>query len=284
MENEIFKKRGLILILIMVTVVIFIGLVWLIATYVPWNLLGFPSPSYTAAALRVEKNCTYPIAYWKEHPELYPSQMVLGSKVYRANEINEVLSGESQDPAAQLQAQLIGAFLNVLSGADQSLINPTIFQAYGWIVQHPNGSQISDDEREAGSRLSNVLEAYNLGLAGVGPCADGVIYTATETATALWTPTFLPTSTPSETSTSTPSETASPTNQPTYPIWTVIAPSQTHIPTTQAPGRPPPSATQMPTTAPTNTFIPPTEAPTATVAQPTQTLPPPDPTLPPPPK
>src|SRR4030042_5590043 len=143
MENEITKKRGLILILVIATIAIFVGLVWLIATYLPKNLLGLSSPSFTSTAW-VEKNCTYPVSYWMEHPELYPPQIVLGSKLYQANDIREALTGADLDPIAQLQAQLVGAFLNISSGADQDLIEATIFQAYSWLVQHTAGSQASD--------------------------------------------------------------------------------------------------------------------------------------------
>src|SRR4030065_785984 len=167
MENDINTKRGYVLILVIATVIFFVGLVWLIATYLPRDLFGFPGPGFTTAALRVEKNCTYPISYWKEHPELYPPGLVLGNKVYQVNDIQGILSGEVQDSSAQLQAQLVGTFLNILSGADQGLIETTIFQSYNWLIQHPDGSQISDSERETGLRYYNVLEAYNLGLAGV---------------------------------------------------------------------------------------------------------------------
>src|SRR4030042_4953985 len=152
MENEITKKRGLILILVIATITIFVGLVWLIATYLPLNLLGLSSPSVATSTLWVEKNCTFPVSYWMEHPELYPPQIVLGNKVYQANDIREALSGADQEPTAQLQAQLVGAFLNFSSGADQDLIEATIFQAYSWLVQHPAGSQVADSDLEIGSK------------------------------------------------------------------------------------------------------------------------------------
>jgi len=269
MENEITTKQGLILILVVATVVLFIGLVWLIATFVPWNLLGFSSPSITATAVRAEKNCTYPVSYWMEHPEAYPPQMVIGGSVYEAKDLREILADKTQNPTQQIQAQLVGVFLNTLAGADQSSIEAVVFEAYGWLVQHPAGSQVTDVELTAGTRLFNVLEAYNLGLTGVAPCEEAGSITMTETSTATETSTFLLTMTPSQTTTPTPSETLTPiklTATKTY-----ILPTSTAIRTTE----PPPPA-------PTNTPVKPTELPTATKTPilNTPTLPPPAPTLP----
>ncbi|OGO65550.1 MAG: hypothetical protein A2029_09055 [Chloroflexi bacterium RBG_19FT_COMBO_47_9] len=278
MENEITAKRGLILLLVIASVAIFIGLVWLIATYLPRNLLGFSSLSIIPSAPRVEKDCTYPVAYWVEHPEQYPPRMVLGSKVYQANDIREALNNSNQDPRILLQAQLVGAFLNISAGADQSLLETTIFQAYNWLMMHPDGSQVSESDLETGSRYYSVLEAYNLGLAGVPPCEDGYSLTLTQIPIPSTTPTLLLTSTSSQTFTSTPSETASPTFSLVTPIYTSVYRSQTPIPTTQPPGGPAPTRTSPPPAAtPTFTQPPP---PTATYTLPplptaTYTLPPP---------
>src|SRR4030042_7220291 len=129
MESEISARRGLIFILVIATTTLFVGLVWLIATYLPWNLFGFTNPSIATSTPRIETNCTYPVSFWMEHPELYPPQIVLGSKVFQANDIRAALSNADRDPKAQLQAQLVGAFLNFSLGADQGLIETPIFQA-----------------------------------------------------------------------------------------------------------------------------------------------------------
>src|SRR4030042_4033842 len=116
MENEITTKRGLVLVLIVATVIIFVGLVWLIATYFPWNMLGLQNPSVTPTAVHADTNCTHPISYWREHPELYPSQMVIGGQVYGSNDISTILSEDPQEITGLLQAQLLAAFLNYLAG------------------------------------------------------------------------------------------------------------------------------------------------------------------------
>ena len=279
MENEITKKRGLILILVIATITIFVGLVWLIATYLPLNLLGLSSPSFTSTAW-VEKNCTYPVSYWIEHPELYPPQIVLGSKVYQANDIRALTGGEL-DPTAQLQVQLVGAFLNFSSGADQDLIEATIFQAYGWLVLHPDGNQLSGSDLETSSRYYSLLEAYNLGLAGPPSCLEGSTPAMTGTKTPSETPTLLLTDTPSQTLTTTPSETPSPIGVTETATYIYILPTNTVIRTTappiQLPSNTPIKPTEQP--PPTNTPRPP-DTPIPTLSPPTSTLPPPTPTLP----
>jgi len=292
MENEITTKRGLILILVIASVAVFIGLVWLIATYLPLNFLGASSPSITPNTLKVLKNCTYPTSYWMEQPELYPPQILFGSKVYQANEIREVLTRGDQDPAAQLQAQLIGAFLNISSGADQAIIETTIFQAYSWLVQHPEGSEVSSSDIETGLRYFSMLEAYNLGLAGVAACPDGPAH-QTEITIPSETATLFLTIAPSQTPTLTLTGTPSPTGQLATSLYTLVFQSQTPIPTTQSPGGQQPTITRTTAPSPTKTSIKTTEAPISTrtwtsTPNPTSTSTPfptftktPEPTLPP---
>jgi hypothetical protein len=260
MENEIIGKRSLILILVITSAAIFVGLVWLIATYLPRSRSVF-GPNMETSTPHESQNCTYPISYWLEHTELYPPQIVIGSRKYQSNDIREALSGSDQNLATQLQAQLLGAFLNVSAGADQELIEGTIFNAYRWVVQHSVDDQVSTGDFENGMKYHSVLEAYNLGLAGVPPCEGGYTQAFTRTAPPSITPTLLLTITPSQTLTAIASETSSPTSQVVTPIYT-IAPTHTSNPTTEAPNQ-----------LPSNTPIQPTEQPLST---PTEKPPPPD--------
>lgn len=282
------EKRGLIPILVIATVVIFVGLVWAISTFLPLNLAAAPSPTFTANAPRVAVNCTSPIGYWKQHPGLYPVQVVIGGQVYKAGDVGKLFSGETEDLPAKLQAQLTAAYLNILSGADQSYIETTIFEAYGWLVQHPAKSQVSGAVQEEGTRLFNLLEAYNLGMTGVKACEVASAYRLTEMNTITEPPTTTFTITPSPTGTPTASETPMPTEitaTTTYEFITptraptrttqppIQYPTNTAVPPTQAPA---PTNTSAPTVAPTKTPIPP--APTYTLPPlpiPTNTLPPP---------
>lgn len=278
MENKNPPERGLIIFLVIASVAIFIGLVWLIATYLPFSLVGSSRPSFTPNITREVTNCTYPVSFWVEHPELYPAQIVLGSNVFQENEIREALIYTNQNLQTILLAQLVGAFLNITAGADQSMLETTIFQAYRWLVIHPEGSQILENDIETGSRYFSVLEAYNLGLGGVPPCEDGTIIAVLKTQTPSITPSVTVTITVSQTPTPTPSETATPTLPILTPFYTYVYPSQTRIPTTQPPGGPAPTdMPPPPASTPTFTQPPP---PIATFTLPplpsaTYTLPPP---------
>ena len=290
MENEISDRRGLILILVIASAVVFIGLVWTIATYFPWNRLGFSGPGEITNTPRVEVNCTYPVSYWVEHPELYPPQIILGSKAYQASDIHEALSNANQGLVKLLQAQLVGVFLNTSVGADQDIIETTIFQAYGWMAGHPDESQIPESDRVTGLKYLSMLEAYNLGQAGVPLCEGIYIAVLPQSITATAAPTLILTSTPSQTPTTTPSETASPNVLPVTATYVIILPTNTAIRTTQPPiqlpsntpikptDQPPPTNTPRPPDPPTNT-PPPPPVPTFTLPP----LPSATPTLPPPP-
>ncbi len=267
-------KRGLVVILVIATVVLFVGAVWVIVTYLPQNLVAAPSPTITADAPRVAVNCAAPIVFWKQHPELFPAQAVIGGQVYKAGELAKIFSSQNGDLATKLQAQLTAVYLNILSGADQSYIETTIFEAYAWLVQHPAGSQVTDSEQGEGTRLFNLLEAYNLGLTGVKPCEiAGLILT--EASTATETATVTASLTPSETGTLPPSETPVPTEITATDTYEFIPPTRaatrTNEPPIQYPTDTPVPPTQAP--APTNTAVPP-NTPTFIPPQPTATLPP----------
>jgi hypothetical protein len=308
MNNELTTKRSLVLILVVATAVVFIGLVWLIATLEPWNLLSSAGPNSTEGSLLVDKNCTYPVYYWKEHTELYPAQIVIGNDVYQANEIATVLADTSEDTVNKLKVQLVGAFLNIASGADDRTIETTIFQAYGWLVTHPSGSILADSEQLTGAQLYNALEAYNLGLTVVSACPGVLPIVLSETPTPTGTPTLLINLTPNLTLTLTPSGTITLTGlftavsgtvtpSPTsgYPWLITITPTRTPSKTTAGstptrtytPGRtntpitPAPTPTNT-TAAPTPTNTPEPPTPTKTPAPPTPTFtepPPPSPTF-----
>ena len=103
------EKRGLIPILVIATVVIFVGLVWAISTFLPLNLAAAPSPTFTANAPRVAVNCTSPIGYWMQHPGLYPAQVVIGEQVYKAGDGSTLPAASlartwnAREPSARLE-------------------------------------------------------------------------------------------------------------------------------------------------------------------------------------
>jgi hypothetical protein len=286
MEREIIAKRRLVIILVLVTVVIFIGLVWLIASSRPWNLLGL-QPSTGTAGLQAARDCTMPVAYWKAHPELFPSQVYIGGVAYGEIELEALFSDDSEDLAQQIRAQLAAAFLNSQAGAGQTAIQATLFAAYGWLEQHPAGSQLSGEERLQGEQMYDELERYNLGLGEVEACEANLV--ATRTARPSWTATIEISPSPSPTSTATPSETPTPTQPTATATYNYLFPTRTTTRTSGPPAenptntpRPPtqpPAATNTPRPPDTATYTPP-PPPTATFTLPplptaTFTLPPP---------
>ncbi len=286
MDNEIITRRRQIFIMIGASVVVFIGLVWLIAAIRPWDLLGVQIPTHTAAS-QVAKDCTHTVSYWKSHPELFPPRVFIGGVTYQETELGALLSNDSQELAQQIKIQLVVAFLNNQAGADQSTIEASVFDAYGWLEQHPSGSPLTEDGLGQGRQLFDALEAYNLGLAGVAACEATRLPTKTaspaHSATPVLSLTPNPTASPTASATPTlaghtatdtymaPSPTRSATRTPLPPV---VQPTDTPQPPTAPP---PPSNTPRPPDTPTSTPPPP---PSPTLPPPPPTLPLPSPTLP----
>ncbi len=281
MDNEIITRRRQIFIMIGASVVVFIGLVWLIAAIRPWDLLGVQIPTHTAAS-QVAKDCTHTVSYWKSHPELFPPRVFIGGVTYHETELEALLSNDSQELAQQIKVQLVVAFLNNQAGADQSTIEASVFDAYGWLEQHPSGSPVTEDGLGQGRQLFDALEAYNLGMAGVTACEATRLSTKTASPAHSATPmlSLTPSPTASPTASATPTL-AGPTATDTYvapsptrsatrtPLPPVLQPTDTPRPPTTPP---PPSNTPRPPDTPTFTAVPLT--PTLPPPTPTYTLPP----------
>jgi hypothetical protein len=248
------EKRGTLIFLVIATVLVFVGVVWALATYLPLNLGGEASPTTTQPGLSTHANCVHAVAYWKDHSESYPAQMVIAEQVYTAGDIGFIFTNTANDARDELRAQLAGAYLNIRWGADQSYIESILFEAYGWLVDHPSGNQLSDGDREQATRLYNLLEAYNQGLTGVEACEPRI--ELTETITVRDTAISSATLTSSQSSTATPSETPTPSEMTPTATYIYIPPTNTKMPTTAPPIQ-----------RPTNTKVPPTERPVPTNTQ-----------------
>jgi hypothetical protein len=62
--------------------------------------------------------------------------------------------------------------LNILNGADNSVVADTIIAADVWLVENPLGSDPSNPARLIGIALANILDQYNNGVIGPGHCDD----------------------------------------------------------------------------------------------------------------
>jgi hypothetical protein len=208
-----------------------------------------------------EYNCTYPVIYWKDHPDSWPIEIIIAGKPYQKDEIRLFFTTFRPDIQTRLITQLYTSFLNILHGADLGVIDDIIVEASDWLTTHPAGIELSEFNRQRGSYLINILENYNNGLIGPGPCKDSP-------GTATYTPTITLTFTPSP-----PTETALPTEtqaqRPFETQPTRAALQQTNTPQAQFPT--PISDSPTSTFTPTFTTLPPSPTVTFPTSTPTFT-------------
>jgi hypothetical protein len=210
-------------------------------------------------------NCTYPIYYWKEYFDSWPSQIIIAGNVYTRADMFTIYNTRNPDTATLLVQELYTAFLNILGGASHIRIDPIIVDANSWLETNPPGSSISEHNQQIGSTLAAALEDYNYGLSGPKLCDDVPPS---------------PTPTPTVTITLTPTE----TNTPAPPTRIPFTPSLPEPPSdnqSAPPVAPPPPPQSSPTAvvpSPTLPLVPPTAAPTITpqiiLPTPTNALPP----------
>ncbi len=147
-----------------------------------------PEADAAAGTLRaLAVSCTLTQGFWKNHPEAWPVEAItIGGVTYTKTEAIAILSTPPKggDATYILAHQLIAAELNVLNGADGSVVAATLADADAWLTAHPLGSAPKGADRQAGIALAEVLDDYNNGLIGPGHCAEP-------------TPTPTPTPTPS---------------------------------------------------------------------------------------
>jgi hypothetical protein len=238
-----------------------------------------PAGAPEEAQLPVEQvpNCTYPIHYWQEQPEDWPAEIVLGGRALGKEEARILLNSTDPNVQTQLSQQVYTAFLNILAGANYTVIERVLLNAAAWLDDNPPGSQVSELSRNEGLYMAQVIGHYNQGEIGPGLCPDApeppvlIADTGAEEA-------------PVEAATATSAAPAPPTQVPAQRVQLPAAPAPTDPPPTAVPPTavPPTSVppTAIPPTAvpPTATALPPTAAPpTATEVPPTAVPPTPVP-------
>lgn len=122
------------------------------------------------ALVELVNNCTYPFSYWQDRVEDWPEQVVLGGKVYSRAEMRELLSTAEPDVQTRLIQQIYTAFLNILNGANYTVIESLLFSAASWLDANTLGSQVSEFSRQEGLAMAQIIEKYNEGEIGPGPC------------------------------------------------------------------------------------------------------------------
>ncbi len=203
------------------------------------------------------KNCTHSTAYWSNHPDVWPSKVIIGNYSYTKDEATAIFETNSNDVASALFIQLHTAFLNVVSGAEYNEVNQTIIDASNWLGLHPVGSEFNQTDEQAGLNLGITLFDYNAGKLGPGPCADDVTPVPEQPTASPTTTEAAPTATYRIARTATASEDSNGSHPHAPPKKT-----STPVRPTDAPTQPPPTSEPPPTPAPTSIPPKPTPAPT----------------------
>jgi hypothetical protein len=129
--------------------------------------------SENGAEVDPEPSCTLTQGFWKNHPEAWPVETItIGVNLYTKEQALAILSTPPSrgDATYILAHQLIAAKLNVLIGADDSVVATAIADADAWLAAHPLGSLPHGTDRSAGIALAEILDQYNNGLIGPGHC------------------------------------------------------------------------------------------------------------------
>jgi hypothetical protein len=116
--------------------------------------------------------CTYPLHYWKDRPGQWPAQVVLGGQVYNRADAQALLGQQPDEVGVHLAQQVYTAFLNILAGANYTVIEGVLMDAAAWLDANPLGSRPSELSQREGAYLAQIMENYNLGEIGPGACAD----------------------------------------------------------------------------------------------------------------
>jgi len=200
-------------------------------------------PEITHANMSADQEfgCTYDKGFWISYTESWPLQELrFGDETYSKDQLILLINLSAPTAREYLLIELIVYTLNVYQGADGSTIAQSVADAIDWLDEHPEGSEVTDSERETADRLANILSDFIHGKLGPGICEETVIspypsMTYSPELTLTITPTFTPTI----------------TERPILPTATFVykpAPTNTKKPDSGKPP-PPPVTTQLPPTA-----------------------------------
>jgi hypothetical protein len=136
----------------------------------------------TFATVATGEGCTRTIGYWKNHRSataaLLPQWLGTSGgassvEVTSPAQASSLLhKAGSQNGIASLRAQLLGAKLNVASGADPTDVVETIAEADEFLASHSlsDWSDLTKAERRQVRAWAETLDDYNRGVTGPGHC------------------------------------------------------------------------------------------------------------------
>jgi hypothetical protein len=127
------------------------------------------------------QNCTFTQGFWKTHPAAWPPLpdcgggfLKLGTVCYTQAQLLSILNNAVVgNGLVSLAHQLIAAKLNILNGADGTVVNPTIAAAdaqIGGLVVPPVGAGFLSPSST--SATTQILDDWNNGITGPGHCGD----------------------------------------------------------------------------------------------------------------
>lgn len=136
--------------------------------------------------------CTFTIGYWKTHagftgnnPDLVTPLLPIwlgtpaGSKSIEVKDASQAVailsfSGDASNGINKLEAQLLGAKLNINNKADGTIVSTIIAYADGFLATHNSADWTSLTKTQRNQVLSwaTTLDNYNNGLIGPGHCSE----------------------------------------------------------------------------------------------------------------
>lgn len=149
------------------------------------------SASWTVNVNVPSSGCTLTIGYWKTHaggvgnnPDMVTPLLPVwlgtsgGTKSVQVTSASQAvtllsMSGNASNGINKLYAQLLGAKLNIASGADASAVNSTISAADAFLATHnaSDWSSLTKVQQQQVLGWATTLDNYNNGLIGPGHCS-----------------------------------------------------------------------------------------------------------------
>jgi len=129
-------------------------------------------PGRVTATATPKLNCTHPALYWVYHLDSWPEHFLLGNFTYTKDEALQFIQATPADASSLLFIHLNAAYLNMISGADATVIEEGFIKASEWMGIHPVGGMVSLSEAQQAIEMAQTLENYNEGNMGPGRCPD----------------------------------------------------------------------------------------------------------------
>jgi hypothetical protein len=125
----------------------------------------------------LRSSCTYPKAYWLENPAAWPAAKIPVGEAFigsaQARRLLLQIGGDNTH--LKLTQSLIVIKLNLWGQPARVEMMNTIQRAEAWLVEHPQGMGIDENEEMLGRSLIQELEDYIYGITGPGLCESSYL-------------------------------------------------------------------------------------------------------------